>query len=208
MARLNVSAMAPMYSKALTIVVPRLARAATVILRNQYAETKAKMTVQKHTKPPNHSLLQKYLKSGDFTDCYSLDMPCQVTFEDYVSAFYNSWLFKLERWILRWAVKRPSSDEQPKQLVAGTREQFAAWDVEARSENQLLMCDLHQRTRSWLMTEGGPQGTRLFFGSAVVKQSEKNGSPKMGWIFNALSGFHALYSIALLQAAKARLKRS
>lgn len=165
------------------------------------------MAVQKHSQLPRHSLLQKYRHSGDFTDCYSVDIKSQVTFEDYLSAFYCSWLFKVERWILSWAIKRPSDDQQVKDVAASTRQQFAAWDVEARSENQLLMCDLHHRTRSWFMTENTAEGTRLFFGSAVVKQASNNGKSKMGFVFNALSGFHALYSRALLQAAKARLEK-
>lgn len=165
------------------------------------------MGVTKHQALPEQSLLQRYVDSGDFTDCYSLDIQQPVSFEQYVEAFYCSWLFKLERWILTWAVRRPSTDAQAKQLALGTAKQFAAWDVEDRLDQQLLMCDLHQRTRSWLRSCATPTGTRLYFGSAVVKQSGGKENPKMGFVFAALSGFHALYSRALLRAAKARLAK-
>ena len=68
-----------------------------------------------------------------------------------MTAFYTTWLFRLERWILRLAVARPSTDEEAHQLARGEREAFAAWSVEARAPDQLLMCDFTGRTRSWLM---------------------------------------------------------
>jgi len=51
-------------------------------------------------------------------------------------AFYTTLVFKLERLILKLAVSRPSTDAQAKQLAAGSIDEFSAWHVEARSENQ------------------------------------------------------------------------
>lgn len=87
---------------------------------------------------------------------------------------------------------------------------FAAWNVEARVGGQLLMSDLHQRTRSWLMCVPGgtAQPTRLYFGSAVVPITDaKSGRARMGFAFRALLGFHKLYSRVLLGAAVSRLGR-
>ncbi len=145
---------------------------------------------------PDGALLARYVERGH-TDCYFADVAQDVPFEAFVTAFYTSWLFKVERVILR-LVKRPSTDAEAAALAAGLCRQFAAWDVEDRSADQLLMCDMAERTRSWLRVAPIEGGTRVFFGSAVVPDAK---SGKMGWMFSALLGFHKLYSVHLLKAA-------
>jgi hypothetical protein len=85
--------------------------------------------------------------------------------------------------------------------------------VEERGANQLLMCDFSGRTRSWFMVTPAGSGsstiTRLYFGSAVVAVVDKqSGQATLGLTFNALLGFHKLYSRALLAAARSRLAMS
>ena len=143
---------------------------------------------------PATALLQKYVQSGAYTDCYSTTMPTDVSLADFVTAFYTSWLFKLERVILRVAVSKPSTDEQAGSLVRGERDRFAAWYVEDRAEDQLLMCDFRDQTRSWFMVAPG----RIYFGSAVVPVQKNS--------YRLLLSFHRLYSRALLAAAKSRLQ--
>lgn len=122
-----------------------------------------------------------------------------------MTAFYTTWLFRLERWILRLAVARPSTDEEARQLARGEREAFAAWSVEARAPDQLLMCDFTGRTRSWLMVAPAA-GTRLYFGSVVVPvRDPKTGETGLGPVHGPLIGFHKLYSRLLLGAAARRL---
>ena len=152
---------------------------------------------------PARALLQPYARDGHYTDCWVAEVARGVTHAEYVTAFYTTWVFKLERFILRWAIARPSSDAQAAQLAAGALERFSAWRVEARADNQLLMRDeFTRRTGSWLMTEALPGGgTRLYFGSVVVR--ERDGG--MGRRFNLLLGFHTLYSRILLGAARRRL---
>ena len=75
---------------------------------------------------PGNALLQKYARSGAYTDCFHTDILDNVSLTDYVEAFYTTWLFKLERVILKVLVKKPSTDEQAKQLVAGEIDRFAA----------------------------------------------------------------------------------
>ncbi len=60
-----------------------------------------------------------------------------------MTAFYTTGVFKLERRILKWAVARPSTDEQARQLAAGAIDAFfAAWRVERPHElPQLLLFD-------------------------------------------------------------------
>ena len=87
-----------------------------------------------------------------------------------MASFYTTWLFKLERFILRRLVNKPSTDAEAFELARGERASFAAWSVEARVTDQIVMCDFLGRTRSWFMVEAieGGKATRLYFGSAVV----------------------------------------
>ena len=119
-------------------------------------------------------------------------------------------MFRIERALLSALVRRPSSDADVRALASGDRDGFAAWTVEARTADQLLLADTPGNTRSWLMSRREPGTTVLYFGSAVVpRPSRRNGAPpRMGWLFRALLGFHALYSRALLAGAIRRLARA
>lgn len=163
-----------------------------------------------HTSPaPTNALIHKYTSMpGAYTDSYDTDLPRQITFPEYIRAFYTTPLFKLERLILR-LVRKPSTDEEARGLADGERDSFAAWTVEARAENQILMCDFAGSTRSWLMTIPIENGTRLYFGSVVVPhRMSKDGRPSLGIFFQALLGFHKVYSVLLLRSAWSRLLRS
>lgn len=75
--------------------------------------------------------------------------------------------------------------------------------------DQVLLADFQWRTRSWLMVkpmgEGAPMGIRLYSGSAVVpRRNPASGKSPMGFLFNALLGFHKVYSKQLLGAAASR----
>lgn len=161
---------------------------------------------------PDQALLGEYARDGAFTDCYMTEVIRPVTQAEYVEAFYTGAIFKLERRLLAWFAARPSTDAEAKALADGALEHFSAWRVEARSADQLLLCDDSGRTRSWLMVApfgaGGTASTRLYFGSAVVASRRRSaGQPRIGFTFSALLGFHKLYSRVLLQAAAARLAR-
>ena len=161
---------------------------------------------------PSAALLRKYQLGDAYADCYVTEVSRPVSHAEYVEAFYTTALFKLERLLLGWFVAKPSTDAQAAELAAGARDSFAAWSVEGRQADQLLLTDFQGRTRSWLMVApaAGPggAGTRLYFGSAVVPRRGRSGPARMGRAFHLLLGFHKLYSRALLRAAKARLARS
>jgi hypothetical protein len=154
-------------------------------------------------------LLARYAGEGGYADCYTAVLERPVTHAEFVEAFYTGSVFKMERLLLRLFLSKPSTDAQAKQLAAGEVDTFSAWHVEGRAPNQLLLCDLHGRTRSWLMVAPAAQGssTQLYFGSAVVPVEDRAGKRRMGVIFAALLGFHRLYSRILLGAACARLTR-
>jgi hypothetical protein len=137
------------------------------------------------------------------------EVAATVSQAEYIEAFYTTWLFKIERILLGWFVARRSTDLQAKALADGTITSFAAWSVEGRTPDQLLMCDFVSRTRSWLMIAAGPTpgSTRLYFGSAVVPMVDaRTGERRMGLGFRALLGFHKLYSRSLLWLASRRVR--
>ncbi len=171
------------------------------------------MTLIRSCPLPAEALLHRYGGSGGYADCYVTELPRAVTHPEFVEAFYTTAVFKLERLLLRLFVSRPSTDLQAGQLARGESDSFAAWSVEGRAPDQLLLSDFAGRTRSWLMVARssgtGSAGTLLYFGSAVVPASgSRSGRPRMGLVFTALLGFHKLYSRVLLRAARSRLSRT
>ena len=161
---------------------------------------------------PPHTMLGQYLDNGAYADCYTTDVAGRISFPAFIFAFYTTLPFRLERTILTLTVSKPSTDKEARQLADGTAQKFAAWHMENRNQNELLMCDFGGRTRSWFMTE--PVGTvtdtrtRLYFGSAVVpSRTTKTGSSSLGFGFQSLLGFHKLYSRVLLYCAKRNLER-
>lgn len=171
---------------------------------------------------PAGALLLGCKNRGEWTDCYVATIGKRVSHADFVEAFYTSGLFKIERRILAWAIKKPSTDQEARELANGNRDQFAAWIVESRAPNQLLLTDVQGRTRSWLMTvpaAAQADSTLLYFGSAIVPRARRadpdvrNNSTIPGsyvlskpvGVFGALLGFHDWYSRALLRAASRRL---
>lgn len=162
-------------------------------------------TVQVAPLPPG-ALLGHYANGTGYTDCYSVRVDRAVTLVAFIEAFYTSPLFKLERALLSVNPGFRSTDAEAMELAQGTRRQFAAWTVEARAPNQILLAA--GRTRSWLMV-GAPGSVAaasdaLYFGSAIVPR-QRGG---LGWQYAALVGFHKLYSRLLLAAAARRLARS
>jgi hypothetical protein len=154
-----------------------------------------------------HSLTT-YANSGAYTDCFATEIARTVSHAEFVETFYTGGLFTVERFLLRVFISKPSTDLQARQLAAGELNEFAAWRVEARAVDQLLLCAIDGRTRSWLMVSAMPEtgGTRLYFGSAVVPGvNASTGKSSLGFAFKALLGIHKLYSRALLNAAAARL---
>lgn len=161
---------------------------------------------------PENSLLSRYNKSDEtegYTDCYTIDLKKKISLSNFVEAFYTSPLFKIERSILG-LIGRSSNDKKARELALGLREDFAAWTVEDRNENQILLCDFMKKTRSWLMVKFSDKEDqyKLYFGSAVVFKTSgaKEVKPPIG--FSLLSRFHVFYSKALLTAAYRRLVKS
>lgn len=159
---------------------------------------------------PGGALLARYRDMpGAYTDCFSTVVEDQIGAAQFIAAFYTTALFKGERFIL-FLIGRGCTDADAVALAAGQIDAFAAWTVEARAENQLLVCDFMRLTRSWLMAAPASDGsgTRLYFGSAVEPRAkDKQGNRRPTALFRWLQPVHAFYGRALLRAAARKLMR-
>lgn len=169
------------------------------------------LSVKECAVPPG-TLLDRYTANGCYADCYWTDIDAQVSFPDYVFVFYATFLFKLERWILKGLFSKPSNDIEARKLADGHAVEFAAWHVKDRRDSELLLCDFVGRTRSWLMVAPVnttvSHRTRLYFGSAVVPvRDSKTGELSLGFGYRSLLGFHRIYSVLLLFSAASRMRR-
>jgi len=152
---------------------------------------------------PEEALLQRYAaQAGCYTDCFETALPQKVALPAYLEAFYGSWLFGLEKLVLRAHLRGRPINWDIAPVAAGSADAYAAWTVEGRGDGQILMCDLGGHTRSYLSVEdtaGG--GTRLLFGSAVVPRAGQ----ELPWLARAIVPLHRFYARSLLRAARARL---
>jgi len=160
---------------------------------------------------PADTFLRRYDHGDNYADCFVVEASGLISLRQYVADFYTTGLFKSERAVLSLA-GRPSLDTQARQVAAGTGTTFAAWSVEERAEDELLMRDVTGRTRSWFkvasVSDEVSDRTLLYFGSAIT--AVKNGATgrmKIGPVFQSLTGLHIMYSRALLAAAVRRIER-
>jgi hypothetical protein len=160
---------------------------------------------------PDGALLQRYRDMpGAYTDCFTASVGRVVSPAEYVDEFYTTGLFKCERFVL-FLIGRGCTDEDARALAEGKAQKFAAWTVEGRAQDQLLVCDFAKATRSWLMVgrrRDGVAGTQLYFGSAVVPGAkDRAGNPRPTAGFRLLQPVHAFYARALLRAAARKISR-
>lgn len=142
---------------------------------------------------PDGTLLARYTAAlACYTDCFVRDVPKQVQLGQFVSAFYKTLLFRAERLILGALAGRPSTDWQVGEVAQGLRQDFAAWTVEDRRADQVVMCDMGEQTRSWFMVVPQNGSTRLCFGSAVGSKDAP--------LVRLLMPFHSVYARALLKS--------
>ena len=141
-----------------------------------------------------------------YADAFCLEFAGEADLAAFITAFYTTWLFKLERIVLRVFARTASSDAQAQALGQGDTDTFAVWRVEGRAPTEILLGERSGRTKSWLAVEPEGDITRLWFGSIVVPV-ERKGKPTLGPVFDSLLGAHKVYSRLLLMAAAAKLTR-
>ena len=156
---------------------------------------------------PINCLLTTQGMPHDYRDCFAVDLPMAIQLEAYIAAFYTTWLFKLERIFLGLA-GHPSTDQQAIDLAQGQLQAYAAWTLDARQPDQILMRDITGVTCLWLMAVSSASGTRLYLGSGVkAMQCRADGSMALPFGYRALMGLHVLYSKALLATTASKLAR-
>ncbi len=152
---------------------------------------------------PARTLLGRYAEPPHYTDCFTATVSGRVSLERWVRAFYTTPLFRCERLILA-AFRLGSTDAELDAMLRDRARRFAAWTVEDRRDDELLMCDVNGRTRSWFrVRESGECTTRVWFGSAVLASGDA-----LPASYRLLLPAHRFYSRRLLGAAARRLERS
>lgn len=158
---------------------------------------------------PDGALLEAYERlEGAYTDCFTVQVPREVTLADFIRAFFSTPVFRVERLILRLFASAKNTEDEVDRLASGSGNRFAMWQVENRYDRQLLMRVGDGPIRTWLMV-GTTQksATPLYFGSAVLPNAEDSqGKPIIGRSIRALMGFHILYSRVLLWSTARRLR--
>jgi hypothetical protein len=160
---------------------------------------------------PANAFLGKYRISGAYADCLKHEVPGHTSLAQLIEAFYTSPVFRPERIILG-LIGMPSNNQTVRRLALGGSDRFAAWHVEARSDDQILLCDFQSRTRSWLMAvpqtgADGASKTALYFGTAITTVDEAPAAKAFARAtFVGLLWFHKLYARLLLWSAVRRLR--
>lgn len=157
--------------------------------------------------PPRAFLARFETQPNVHTDCFQTSLARDVSLEEYVNAFFNTWLFRIERLILKLTIGKPSTDADIARLANGSADHMAAWRVLERGDNQLLLEVPDTAVRTWLMRQVDGDQTHLYFGSALLAlRKDKEGNPTIGPVFRGLMGFHKFYARALLFCAKRALR--
>lgn len=156
---------------------------------------------------PVNALLYTYAtQDGSYTDCFHAQVPNDVNLREFIATFFNTPVFRLERFLIATFGRKPSNVDDVNALAAGTLDSFALWQVESRDDDQILLKVGNSPIRTWLMCSSVAGQTQLSFGSALLPtRTDKQGRPKMDGFSRALLGFHKLYSRILLWSAARRL---
>jgi len=155
-------------------------------------------TAKPITLPPDAALNTYAAREATHTDCFFIDVPGFLTLQTYIELFFDTWLFRLERHILTLAGFGPAGLPQIQALANGQSEIFAAWMVETRKPNQILMKVGNGHIRTWLQCDLMETGSRLYFGSAVLPNPK---TLRPNRLTAALTPLHLIYAKALLGAA-------
>jgi len=155
---------------------------------------------------PQDGLLQRYVGEGaTYTDCYEACVPGSVDLEQFVAAFYTTSLFRVERIVLRLALRKRIFDSDSAAMIAGETDTFAVWRVEARTDGQILLKDQSDLTRSWFSASVAQDGRSVVrFGSAVIAAP----GASLPLAAKLSLPLHRIYSGALLRTAVRGLVRS
>ena len=76
---------------------------------------------------PKGALMSAYVaRTGAYTDCFEVNHAAKVDLSAFVTAFYTTWLFRMERAVLRVVLRKPIRDSDVAALAQGRSDAFAA----------------------------------------------------------------------------------
>lgn len=157
-------------------------------------------------KVPENSLLKVYDGAVGYADAFECQVDGSVAISDFVTAFLNSPVFRVERALLAILAFSVTTRKDVSGIADGSTDQFAVWKTEKRTETELLLSIEEKRIRTWFETDTSGAVTKLRFGSAILpKSGEAGGDSDIGFIFRALKKFHRVYSRVLLKSAVRKL---
>ncbi len=158
--------------------------------------------------PPDDALITPFVtKEKHYTDAFMVDVAGPVTLPEFIQSFYTTPLFRAERLVLRVLAKAPSTRTDVDALADGASDRFAVWQVNGRTETEILLDAKDGRTKSWLRVTPDGDGVILWFGSVVVPARNKRGQLVLGPVFDSLLTPHRIYSRMLLGSAAMRFHR-
>lgn len=143
-----------------------------------------------------------------YADCFYADLSRTVTLPQYIRAFFDSAVFRMERVILTYFLSSPSSKADVQALACGTGTRLAAWQVTKRGETQILLSIPSGPVRTWLMVQdlgADAPRSRIYFGTALVPKTDESGAPQLSASYRHFTGLHRFYSKLLLSQALHRL---
>lgn len=126
------------------------------------------MTRATQIEVPQGSLLAEFGKAKGHRDCFMREVPGEVSLPQFIERFYCSMAFRPERLVLS-LIGKGASNADAAALARSDAASFAAWNVIARSQDEILLQDFQQSTASWLSVQPAENGTKLLFGSWVGK---------------------------------------
>ncbi len=156
---------------------------------------------------PAHAMLSRYADgTASYTDCFAYDYAGPVDLENFLNAFFNSWVFRLERFILKAAARVTISDEDTANFAAARSDRMGLWTAQDRDESQVLTIVGQGPIHSWWMVEPKGERTRLYFGSAIRPMTAKDGSQRMNPAAKYGGLPHRIYARILLAVAARKLR--
>lgn len=154
-------------------------------------------TVSQCPLPDTALILRHADRPGCLHDCFRASLLRPVSLPDLIEAFYTSRAFAPEALILRLTTGCDTGRDAARAIAEGQSDRFVMWQVEDRSETQLLMAVGSGPIRSWWMVEPQEDGTtKLYFGSAILPRPGPD--PKATVLFRATHWLHKLYARTLL----------
>ncbi|MEM8591143.1 MAG: hypothetical protein AAGF13_01325 [Pseudomonadota bacterium] len=143
------------------------------------------------------NLISRYAtRPGAYADFYEVSVDGEPDLERFLRTFFDTWVFRLERRVLRLLKYERTDRADVLAIAAGKSDSFAAWEVEERREREVIFVFAPPMGRTWLgVSDAG--GTKLQFGSALIPREGE----RLPWYVRATIPFHRLYSRTLLSAA-------